>query len=284
MKLSNLISLLIIINSVAFSQSKTNGSTVSSTHDSLVHIYDSKGELIVSKAWKDGLEQEGYIYKGERVNQTDQKGRKTGRWISFYQSNTPNKIDGIANLVNYDKNQYVDTGYFFLRSGVLSEIFIYGNDSILPKRIVYYSSGKISRIDYHGTDPKYGFVRILSIYFSDSIADCVIKKETYQNQNVNFIYNYQDCKLLSKTSVKESFKIIETETEETFYPPGINERPITYKTMTSVPFTESLPYTIESGEFDTTDTNLINGTISYYNEINELIKTKKVLNGLIIEE
>ncbi len=271
--MKNLLTLIVLITSpsVGIAQGSTK------------HYYNIDGELLVSKRIIDGKEQEGYIFKGEHVNLTDGLGRKTGKWLTLRSSKQAGKFEGIYNILNYKEGVKVDTGHFYNRSDQLTEIFIYGNDSTLPKRIVYNNSGGVSRIDYHTTDPKYRFVRSESIHYSDTLSTCITKRETYVNQKVNYVYDYKNCQLYSKTSVKEDFTTVESEVTETFYPPGLNQKPIEYTETVLMPFLKPIPYSVEIGDFDDKETYLLNGTISYYAASGLLLESKEVVDGVIVE-
>lgn len=265
-----------------------------SLFDGILAYYNSRDELIVSKQIKNGNEQEGYILEGELVNLRDHLGRKTGKWITPVApywlgkfENSENLFEVIGNIINYDKGEKIDTGFFYNRYGKLAQIFIYSKDTIPPKRVCYDNDGRISSIDYHVADPKYGFVRSSSIYYSDNIPDCIIKKETYEHQNLNFTYDYINCELYSKTSIKEKFSTRQStlkETHDFFSSSGKSQKEsiiyfTTYDEMVSTP----IPYTVEIGLFDSNEMYLVHGEINYYNSNGVLIESKKVVDGVVIE-
>lgn len=264
--------------------------------DGTIDYYNSRDELIISKRIQNGEAQEGYFFQGEVVNLTDDKGRETGKWIlpitPFWLGkfeNSENLFEYVANIQTYDKGTKIDTGYFYNRLGQLKQSFVHSKEGFPLKRILYSESAKDSVVDYYVSDPKYKFVRSVSIHYSESNPDCIIKKESYAQQNVNFIYHYIDCELYSKTSVKEKHgyeEITFTETHtfpESEGPGKRKQEAIEYTETFDTPVSIPIPYTVEVGRFDASESHLIHGKISYYDSNNVFIESKKVIDGRIVE-
>lgn len=270
-----------------------------------LNYYSSKDELIFSKLITSDEKNETYIYKGKKVNQRDSLERKNGLWIypisaAAYNDfrklkNAENLYEGIGHLEKYLKGVKIDTQYSYNKAGRLVGIFVWGEANSLPHHIYYFPDGKVSQIDYYSKHPKHKFIRSESIYFSDTNTNCIIKKEKYENQKIKYIYAYKNCELFSKSTVKTKTeprpnpktKLEIKEYVETFVAEGKTIKTKRQEIISSpppVPFNEMpIPYTIEYGEFDPSDNNLINGRIEYYDDIGSLIETKKVLNGLIVQ-
>lgn len=283
------------------SQGKFKGENL---HSGEIEYYNSKDDLIASKLIKNGEEQEGYIYKGQKVNQLDSLGRKSKLWIypisaaaySEFRSikNVEKLYQGIVHIENYLEGAKVDTQYTYNKEGRLMSIIVWGAPSTLPHTIHYYPDGNISQVDSFATHPKYPFVPSESIYYSDTFSNCIVKRKTYVDQKVNFTYKYVNCQLYSKTSVKEkyvrepkqeiTYEIIHH--DETFVGEGkiikAEWDEVISNDVGRMPFTQKpIPYTVEIGDFDSSNTYLINGQIDYYNADDSLIESKLVVNGLI---
>lgn len=272
-----------------------------------IDYYNSKDELVISKLVRKGAEQKGYIYKDKKVNLYDSLGRRTGLWVSPREAfhydkyreieNADNLYQDISHIDKYTEGERVDTSYTFNKEGWLAFIRIHARDSIPPQNIHYFVDGRISKVEFFVYKPDiiFSFTRSETVYYSDTLADCIVKKETYINQNINFIYQYVDCQLYSKTSVQEEW----TTAEEIILgyrkmpPPCIPDHDHlnptncdggsieVEETLLVLPKSKPIPYTVETGSFDASEKHLVNGEISYFDAQGVLIETKKVIDGVI---
>lgn len=267
-------------------------------YEGIMHYYNSKNELIFSKKVEKGIVIEAYLYEGEWVNQKNNQGEKTGLWIhaataqlypEFKQiNNAENLYETIIHKERYLNGVKVGLQHTYKKEGWLAQTIDWNNGEKPPVWYYFNEGGDTIRIDSFDVHSDHRFVRVKSLYFNDSLPDCLIKKETYVDQKLVYTYAYRDCKVYSKTSI-QTISVMEVYEEETvFYETFVDEGRVEEQEMSyteRVPYFKErkIPYTVEMGEFDVNEENLINGTISYYNERHELIETKMVRNGLIQE-
>ncbi len=260
-----------------------------------IEYYSSEGKLLFSILYKEGKKQEGIIYKGETLNLKDRLGKNEGIWMTPRRANFRNNqiktdelYEGFWHIVKYKSGINIDTGYFYNELGDLTQVFIYATDSTSPQRTFLNAEGSIIQIDYFKPNEMYKHIIYKSVWYSDFLTGCISKRASYSEnaQKIDFTYEYRDCQLYSKTSVKEKYlKPEETEyyDEQTVF---IDGEMRTIRIKQELPTTatlEPVPYTVEVGEFDLTEFFLVNGTINYYTEKGVLIESKKVIDSVIVE-
>lgn len=260
--------------------------------DGIIHFYNVEDELVVSVLVQNGVQQEGFIYKGERCNLTNSEGQKEGKWISLlgrrgyctHYSIADYACKFVRDVETYRKGVPVDTAFSYYKSGKLLHMTLFPGDFTKRNTTSYREDGTVMHtVSYFKSDTS-RFTYEVMTHFSES--GCITSKTLgKRNGTEDFNYTYGNCKLQAKISFRKEFFDDTTQILVKQYIPEI-EGPgkEIFVTQKQGLMTRSIPYTIEKGEFDAAELYLISGTIEYRDKRGAFLRSRKVVNGMILEE
>ncbi len=259
-------------------------------YSGVIEFYNIDDQIVVSKKVSRGIQQEGFLYKGERYNLKDSLDRKEGKWITLnwrggicsHYSIADYGCKFVGNITTYKNGLAADTSYKYYKSGKLQTVHVYPSETVEESQIMYQENGTIRQaVSYFKTDSSRFTYEVISSY-SGSLPGCIVKK-TIGKRNAgleDYTYEYRDCKVHHKTSIQTEIFYDTTKYVSTEY---IDNLEISFNEEIGFNL-RSIPYTIEIGEFDDNELFLINGRIEYYDKNRNFIERKKVLNRMITKE
>ena len=253
-----------------------------------IEFYNTDDEHVISTLVKNGIQQEGFFYKGERYNLKDSLGQKDGKWIALHNSGglcTHYSIADygckyISGIETYKNGVHTDTTYNFYKSGKLRSINIYPEGSAEQTHISYREDGSIQQVSTCLKTDSSKFTYEIITRYSDSLPNCIVTKTIGKKHKsfIDYTYSYKNCQVYSRTSNQ---KEIFYDTTQSVFLETFNDEQVYIKKEIGFN-TRRIPFTVEIGEFEENEIYMINGIIEYYSEHGVFIERKKVLDGIII--
>lgn len=261
-------------------------------YEGVIHFYSVDDDLVVSVLVEEGKQLEGFLYKGERCNLVNSQGQRNGKWISFlprggycsHYSIADYACNYVYGVEMYQNGLLVDTAFTYYKNGKIRSVTLFPGD--LGKRFMtsYLEDGSVK---HTSSNFKLDANTVYEVYTEYSDSGCVLKKTLGKaNEEVEYTYSYVNCRVHAKISARKSFYYDTIEVASSIY---IGEVEGPGKEITTVKrelgrIPKTIPYTIETGEFNASELYLVNGTIEYRDRQGKLLKIRKVINGVIVED